>query len=116
MKKILCFFLLLICVSVKAQTKGTVSIQSFTIDSVGTIYWEIRHTEKDIAFQIEELSDGKWIVINSVKETITASFIDQKEFFNKNKYLYKGDLNGSRFRLVITQPVALVSSVAEYKK
>ncbi len=114
-RNIVCLFLSF-CGSVNAQTRGTAAIECFAIDSIGTISWEIKYTDKEIVFQIEEFLNGKWMVFNSIRETVTVSFVDQKEFFNKNKYLYKGSLPGSRFRLKITHPIILVSKELEYKK
>lgn len=117
MKNIIAIFLILLGLELNAQQKKLPEIMNFSIDSTGVISWEIKHYERELSYQIEGFYNGKWLVFNTSKESITIVLKDQKEeFVNKDKFSLKENQVGYLYRLRITDPTTLISKEVEYKK
>lgn len=117
MRNIFLVLFFLLGLGLNAHPKSSPEIISFTIDSSGTISWEIKHSERMIAFQIEEFYNGKWLVISSSKLAITLVLKGQKEaFVNKDKFSLKESQVGGRYRLRITEPTTIISKEVFFKK
>jgi hypothetical protein len=107
--------LLLFCFGLNAQTKSSVEIVSFTIDT--TMHYEVKYFGDRLDFQIEELNKGKWIAISHNSDASIEIIHDSendKGFSFKNEF--KTLISGRKYRLKITYPIALISKELEFKK
>lgn len=95
------------CFNLHAQvSKNIAEIKSLKIDSGGNLSWEIYYASRELSYQIEFFSKGKWFVSSTFIQSVSPVMPGQKEEFSVKDSL-KGYLSPRRLR--ITEPVNIIS-------